>query len=63
VIPWASIWRVIAAVVVTGIGIWAVIEMRALVSMIALAFFFSLALVEFPPLARQFGYAAMVVVV
>ena len=44
VIPWASIWRVIAAVVATGIGIWAIIQMRSLVSMIALAFVFSLAL-------------------
>lgn len=58
VIPWASIWRVIAAVVVTGIGIWAVIEMRALVSMIALAFFFSLALEPAVRwLIRRFGWS------
>lgn len=40
----ASIWRVIVAVLVTGVVLWTLFQMASLVAMIVVAFFFSLAL-------------------
>jgi predicted PurR-regulated permease PerM len=44
VIPWASIWRVIGGVLATLALLWALFQMRGLVSMIVLSIFLSLAL-------------------
>ena len=44
VIPWASVWRVIAAVLATLVGLWALNQMRSLVAMIVISVFLSLAL-------------------
>lgn len=44
VISWASIWRVIVAVLATLVGLWALAQMRSLVSMIVISVFLSLAL-------------------
>jgi predicted PurR-regulated permease PerM len=44
VIPWASIWRVIGGVLATLVLLWALFEMRSLVSMIVISIFLSLAL-------------------
>lgn len=52
VIPWASIWRVIGAVLATLALLWALFQMRSLVGMIVISLFLSAALVE---LAEQIG--------
>ena len=44
VIPWKSIWRVIAAVLATLALLWAFNQMRSLVAMIVISVFFSAAL-------------------
>lgn len=44
VIPWASIWRVIGGFLATLALLWALFEMRSLVSMIVISIFLSLAL-------------------
>jgi len=44
VISWASVWRVIAAVLATLAALWALNQMRSLVAMIVISVFLSLAL-------------------
>ncbi len=44
VIAWASVWRVIAAVLATLAALWALNQMRSLVAMIVISVFLSLAL-------------------
>jgi predicted PurR-regulated permease PerM len=43
-IGWQTIWKVIAAILVTLLALWAAGEMANLLSMLAISFFFSLAL-------------------
>ncbi len=43
-IGWQTIWKVIAAILVTLLALWAAGEMSSLLSMLAISFFFSLAM-------------------
>jgi len=43
-IGWQTIWKVIAAILITMAGLWAAGQMRTLISMLIISFFFSLAL-------------------
>ncbi|MEA3501615.1 MAG: hypothetical protein U9R47_02470, partial [Actinomycetota bacterium] len=43
-IGWQTIWKVIAAILITLLALWAAGEMSNLLSMLAISFFFSLAL-------------------